>query len=74
MPAEPLSIWTVYERRADYPTKFVARRWLATIQLVATDDVLLDDTLEALRNRLPPGLVQMPRDPSDDPTIVESWL
>ena len=44
------------------------------MQLVPTDDVLLDDTLDALRNRLPPGLVQMPRDPSDDPNIVESWL
>lgn len=74
MQAEPLSIWTVYDRPADYPTKFVARRWLATMQLVPTDDVLLDDTLDALRNRLPPGLVQMPRDPSDDPNIVESWL
>lgn len=74
MSAEPLSIWTVYQRPADFPTKFVARRWLATGELVATDNVLLDDTLDALRNRLPPGLIQMPRDPSDDPTIVETWL
>jgi hypothetical protein len=74
MTAEPLSIWTVYQRPADYPSKFVARRWLASASLVATDDVLIDDTLIALRGRLPPGLVQMPRDPSDDPSIVETWL
>jgi hypothetical protein len=74
MSAEPLSIWTVYQRPADFPTKFVARRWLASEALVETDDVLLDDTLDALRNRLPPGLFQMPRAPSDDPSIIETWL
>ncbi len=47
---------------------------MASEALVATDDLLQDDTLDALRSRLPPGLFQMPRAPSDDPTIIETWL
>lgn len=69
-----LSIWAVYERPLDYPEKFVARRWVATPQPSATNDVLLADDLDSLRKLLPPGLEQMPRQQGDDPVIVESWI
>jgi len=31
-------------------------------------------TLAGARAVIPPGLVRFPRDPTDDPKIVESWL
>ena len=66
-----MNIWTVYYSPADYPGKFVARRWILDMP---TTDVLVDDTLPALRERLPPGLYRMNRNPQDDPVIIETWI
>lgn len=74
MSKNQLSIWTVYKRPLDHPDKYVARRWLATPQPTPTDDKLLADDLDALRKKLPPGLIRMSRQPEDDPVIVESWI
>lgn len=74
MGIEQLSIWTVYERPLDHPDKYVARRWLATPEPEPTDDILLADDLEALRNQLPQGLVHMQRQPEDDAVIIETWI
>ena len=69
-----LSIWTVYERPLDHPEQFVARRWVATPQPVPTDEVLFAHDLDDLRQKMPSGLVRMPRQPGDDPVIVETWI
>lgn len=69
-----LSIWTVYERPLDHPQKFVARRWVSFLAPAPTSDVILADDLGALRKKLPAGLVRMPRQPGDDPVIVETWI
>lgn len=74
MANEELSIWTVYERPLDHSQNFVARRWLATPQPAPTDDVLFADNLDSLRQKMPEGLVRMPRQPGDDPVIVETWM
>lgn len=72
MEARVLSIWTVY----DHPQSFIARKHLAYPSgSVATQDTLAHADLEALRDQLEDmGLVCIPRDPSDDPCIVESWI
>lgn len=69
-----LSIWTVYERPLDHPQKFVARRWASFLEPAPTADVILADDLGELRKMLPAGLVRMPRQPGDDPVIVETWI
>jgi hypothetical protein len=71
-----LSIWTVYKRPSDYPALYVARRHESRSDgtAVATLEAVFADTLEAVRAKLPPGLVCIPRDPTDDPVIVESWI
>jgi hypothetical protein len=72
-----LAIWTIYDSPRDYPGLFVARLFLICIgelEPVGTGKVFLAETLEGVRNQLPPGLYRMPRDPSDEPAIVESWL
>lgn len=69
-----LAIWTVYERPADFPDLFVARKWLIQLEPVATDVVLFGRTIQEVRNQLPPHLVQLTRNLDDDPCIVEVWL
>lgn len=70
-----LCIWTIYDHPRDYPTSFVAR--LSVIHgptPVMTSKVFTGATLEAVRDQLPEGLASLPRNPQDDPVIVECWL
>lgn len=71
-----MSQWVVYRHPRDYPEKFVLRRWDITRGhvLIATDEVALADTLELIREAVPPGLYCLKRFAEDDPRIVEVWL
>lgn len=71
-----LSIWTITDRPADYPDKFVARRFLVTRDGARpTPDILMSDDLEWIREILRGrGLFCIRRETADDPVIVESWL
>jgi hypothetical protein len=70
-----LALWTVTWNASDYPKQAAARPHLvgAGKQSVVSA-VLLADSLDELRNSLPPGLTRMERQPNDDPVIVEIWL
>lgn len=73
--SETLSLWTVYEKPADFPNHYVARRFeVQGIQHSATNDHIVADSLGSLRNMLPQGLRCIPRFPQDDPHIVEVWI
>lgn len=72
-----LELWTIYNNPSDCPGEFVARKWVVILgsnQPHATNVTVKSKTLAKVRRKLPPGLVRMPRDPSDDPGIVESWM
>ena len=71
-----LDIWTVYERPADMPDSYVARRFEVSRQgAVATDEVVVADTLEEIRDRLAAkGLCPVSRAEMDPPQVVETWL
>jgi len=71
---DSLSIWTVYESPLDYPERFVARRWTINPAPSPTDDVIVADDMSSLQAMMPPGMVRMPRQPGDDPVIVETWV
>ena len=73
--ANPLSIWTICKNPSDHPGKFTARRHeVFPGRSSATQHLLVADSLEAIRALLPPGLYLIPREPNDDPVIVESWI
>ena len=73
--ANALPMWIVYDRPADYPQHVVARQWLVLAgRLIATNDILIADDLEALREQLPPGLIPLARNDIDPPSVVETWL
>jgi hypothetical protein len=77
MTPDTLSIWSVYHSPLDYPSQWVARRFLVGGGLAdpqPTTDMFVADSLEEVRALLPPGLTRIPRSPIDHPVVVESWL
>lgn len=70
------SIWTITENPRDFPGLFVARRNVAVQGgSVATDEAYSANDIEPLRAMFrEAGLVCIPRDETDDPVIVESWI
>lgn len=72
-----LSVWVVYENPKDLPfVPFVVRE-----QVVHADTLWINpqsygfhDLLEARAWLEQLGLTCIPRDPDDDPVIVESWV
>lgn len=69
-----LCLWTIYEKPRDWPDKFVARMFVGD---KPTATALHGETLDEVRGlilRLYPGLYCIPRNPRDDPAIVETWL
>jgi hypothetical protein len=76
MPDKTLSIWTVYDHPSDYPDGFIARRWaIVDGREIMTDDTIEADDLETLRRHFEERtLCCLPREPDDDPVIVECWI
>ena len=71
-----LDLYVVYSNPRDFPGKHVIRRQFATASGIKAFYLphCVVDTLEEARATLPPGLVCIARDQSDDPVIVESWI
>jgi hypothetical protein len=68
-------MWTVYERPNDFPQGYVARRWvIAGGKATPTQTAFTASTLDEIRRNFAPWFTCLPREPSDDPVIVETWL
>jgi len=67
-------IWSIFENTTDAPGKFVARRFFASARGVQPDIGFTEDTIEQARARIPPGLVRIPPQPGELPTVVESYI
>jgi len=74
--ADDLAIWTVCRFPTDFPNQFTARK--STIQtgtVEVSSEVIVADTLAQIRAQMEHmGLTRLPRDPADDPVIVEAWI
>lgn len=68
-----LLLWTIFRSPLDHPGKFVARPYSVRGAGPLAVHLLAED-LAGIRALVPPGLVQLDRDPGDDPVIVETWL
>jgi hypothetical protein len=65
----------IYDSPADYPGRFVVRRWLiGRGGSVTPSFITLADSLEKARQAIPQGLDRIPRSPGDERQIVETWL
>ena len=71
-----LAIWTVYDRPADHPESYVARRSFVGPPWPAMGErKLVSSDLDAIRCQLRGlGLHCMPSSPEDAPHIIEVWL
>jgi len=63
--------YTIYKHPRDYPDKYVARAFHVDQPLGIMG---IGDSLEAVRDMLPPGLTLIGRRPEDEPQIVETWV
>lgn len=72
-----LDIWTIYERPLDFPTLFVARKYVVGSESNPGGEMYFGETLEEVRVKLTtdhPDLYRFERHPCDEAQIVESWL
>ena len=70
-----LPLWVIYKPvTREYPGRWVARMHVIRPDPRPTRFVLVHDTLDDLRDMLPPGLVNLGRQRRDVPEIAEVWL
>lgn len=72
-----MTVWVIYENPSDFPGKFVVRpQWVMSDSsiAIAPQPTSVVDSLEIARWHVPPELYRQPRDPEDDPAIVETWF
>ena len=61
----------VYKNPLDYPNKYVARVFVG---IEPTDQVVVEDTHEAIMKHKPEHMFAMDRKPNDHPNILEVWI
>ena len=77
MTNDGLNIWVIYDHPEDFPTKFVLRRHVVTIDgaTYATREAYGCDSIQPLREFMErEGLTSMYPFAGDDPNIVETWF
>lgn len=79
-PRNVLDMYVIYERPTDYPDNFVMRKHSvvskanAEIEIQVDPSITLDQTLDGIRSKVPPGLFNAGRTPLDESQIVEVWM
>ena len=75
-----MTYFVIYENPLDFPGKFVLRQhsdhYESGVALwgAAAEPDAVEDTLEAVRHKLPAGVFNMGRYSQDDPVIKEVWI
>ena len=68
-------LYVIYWNPKDYPGKHVVRPWRIDAPEARPVGLAVEaDTLDAARELLPDGLVNLGRMEKDDPCIVETWI
>jgi hypothetical protein len=71
-----LEMWTIYRHPKDHPHHWVVRRcWIRKGGIIQHEhECQLAHSLAEARDRVPPGLFNLGRQPEDEPQIVETWV
>jgi hypothetical protein len=70
-----LEMYVIYHQPKDIPSPYVLRKWnLGDEGLKTEGEFATGETLDEIRSLLPNYLIKLPRDPNDDPVIVETWI
>jgi hypothetical protein len=76
-PDNVLPMWVVCRSPADYPGKFTARcQYVCAggVTLVAREVMVCDRLITIRRKMIGAGLTRLPRQPDDEPQILEVWV
>lgn len=68
---EELKTIAIYNSPDDFPGKYVARLFNG---IEPTDKMVLGETLEEVRGKMPRGYMRIPRHETDVISLVESWI
>ena len=71
----PFVLFCVYHNPADFPGKYVVRRWVGMDP--DREPAAVGLTLDEVRQKIIDenhGLVCLSRQPGDDPVILETWI
>lgn len=72
---ERLPIWVICNpTTSDFAGQWVARMHLTIPTPEPTNLIVVGERLEDVRARLPEGLINIGRQPDDDPVIAEVWI
>lgn len=70
--------WVIYDHPSDFPEHYVVRCWVVSARGAGhTGEAWLRDSLDGAREVIAgncPGGYRLPRQPDDDPVIVEVWV
>jgi hypothetical protein len=70
-----MNMWTVYYDPRDYPGKYVVRRFdIFPGRAEPSAEHYVADTLDEIRQHVPPGMDCLMRSEQDEEQIVETWL
>jgi hypothetical protein len=75
-PGPKLRTYTIYANPRDLPNVFVVRGFTIAggDPIPDPDPTAVATSLDEARAALPPGLYSLGREPSDHPSIVETWI
>jgi hypothetical protein len=75
-----IPIWVIYQRPSDYPAAAFAMREHhingkgEKRSVTPTEHIHTAETIEELRQKVPPGKQRIPRSETDEPQIVEWYF
>ena len=70
-----LTLWVITRNPRDFPARVVVRRQYASAKGLRVDAVAcVCDTVTEARASIPPGAINLGRQPGDDPVILEVWI
>jgi len=71
-----VKMFVITDHPSDYPSNFVVREHViaAGVGIGVAPPYVVCNSLEDARAAIPRGLIRIPRAPSDDAVIVETWI
>lgn len=67
-----LPVYAIYKNPADYPGKFVLRRYVNEVP--DEEPMCVSENFAEVRSNLPEGVTNIPLFPGDDPCLYETWI
>ena len=68
-------LWTIYNKPIDYPDNVIVRKFaIVDGSIYMTGEMYICNSVDEARSMVPKDRVCIPRDPVDEPQIIETWI